>query len=61
MQTSESSNNEHPQMKYVVVCGASASSIGKGITVSSIAALMKAAGHVVTMIKIDPYLVALFK
>jgi len=56
MQTSPTIK-ENTQIKYVVVCGASASAIGKGITVSSIAALMKAAGHVVTMVKIDPYLV----
>ncbi len=54
------SNQEAPPIKYIVVCGASASAIGKGITVSSIAALMQAAGYIVTMTKIDPYLVCTF-
>ena len=43
-------------MKYLVVCGGTVSGIGKGITVSSIGVLLKAAGHRVTSIKIDPYL-----
>ena len=48
---------KHPDAKYICVCGASASGIGKGVIVSSLAALMKAAGHCVTVTKIDPYLV----
>ena len=46
-----------PPVKIILVAGASASAIGKGITVSSISALLKAAGYVLTVIKIDPYLV----
>lgn len=44
-------------MRYVFVCGATASGIGKGITASSIAANFQAAGFRITLIKIDPYLV----
>ncbi|MFA5771546.1 MAG: CTP synthase (glutamine hydrolyzing) [Thermoplasmata archaeon] len=43
-------------MKYIVVTGGVLSGLGKGITASSIALLMKCCGHKVTMIKIDPYL-----
>jgi len=43
-------------MKYVVVCGGTASGLGKGITASSIAVLLKGCGWQVNMIKIDPYL-----
>lgn len=57
MENLKAANRRAGQVKYVLVCGASASAIGKGISVSSIAALMKAAGYVVTMTKIDPYLV----
>ncbi|KAM7532901.1 hypothetical protein Aperf_G00000128200 [Anoplocephala perfoliata] len=43
-------------MKYLLVTGGVISGIGKGIISSSIGAIMKAHGWVVTCIKIDPYL-----
>ncbi|KMV65046.1 CTP synthetase [Encephalitozoon cuniculi EcunIII-L] len=43
-------------MKYVIVSGGVISGVGKGIVSSSIGALLKSRGHVVTHIKIDPYL-----
>jgi CTP synthase len=43
-------------MKYIVVTGGVLSGLGKGITASSIALLMKCCGYRVTMVKIDPYL-----
>ncbi|VUZ52653.1 unnamed protein product [Hymenolepis diminuta] len=43
-------------MKYLLVTGGVISGIGKGIVSSSIGAIMKANGWVVTCIKIDPYL-----
>ena len=45
------------KIKFIAVCGGSASGIGKGITVSSIALILKSSGYRVTMMKIDPYLV----
>ena len=45
----------HPT-KYVVVTGGVVSGLGKGVTASSIGALIKARGFRVTSIKIDPYL-----
>lgn len=42
--------------KYVVVTGGVLSGLGKGITTSSIGALLKARGLSVTAVKIDPYL-----
>lgn len=42
--------------KYIFVTGGVVSSLGKGITASSVGALIKAAGHSVNMMKIDPYL-----
>lgn len=44
-------------MKYLAVCGGVVSGLGKGITISSIGAILKASGLRVTAIKIDPYLV----
>ncbi len=44
-------------MKYIVICGSTASGIGKGITISSIAANLQASKYRISMIKIDPYLV----
>jgi len=44
------------QMKYILVVGGSVSGLGKGITASSIAVLLKSCGWNVTMLKIDPYL-----
>lgn len=42
--------------KYIFVTGGVLSSLGKGITSASIAALMKQSGFDVSMLKIDPYL-----
>ncbi len=42
--------------KYIFVTGGVVSSLGKGITASSIGLLLKARGMKVTMIKLDPYL-----
>lgn len=41
--------------KYVFVTGGVVSSLGKGITTSSIGALLRARGYRVTAVKIDPY------
>ncbi|MBA2861911.1 glutamine hydrolyzing CTP synthase [Methanococcus maripaludis] len=43
-------------MKYIFVTGGVVSSLGKGITASSLGRLLKARGLNVNMIKIDPYL-----
>jgi CTP synthase len=43
-------------MKVVVVSGGVISGLGKGITTSSVARILKARGIAVTIIKIDPYL-----
>lgn len=43
-------------MKYVLVTGGVVSGLGKGVTASSVGVLLKACGHRVTHIKIDPYL-----
>ncbi len=42
--------------KFIFVTGGVVSSIGKGISASSIAALMEARGLKVTLLKLDPYL-----
>jgi CTP synthase len=42
--------------KYIFVTGGVVSSLGKGITASSLGRLLKARGLKVTMIKLDPYL-----
>jgi CTP synthase len=42
--------------KYIFVTGGVMSGVGKGIAASSIGAIFKARGFVVTMIKIDPYI-----
>ena len=49
--------NTKKQKKYIVICGSGISGIGKGITVSSIALLLKQAGVRIAVLKIDPYLV----
>ncbi|MFA5131856.1 MAG: CTP synthase [Candidatus Paceibacterota bacterium] len=41
--------------KYIFVVGGVISGVGKGITASSIAKILQDRGHVVTSIKIDPY------
>ena len=43
-------------MKYIIVTGGVISSIGKGITASSVAYLLQSSGFKVNIIKIDPYL-----
>jgi CTP synthase len=42
--------------KYIFVTGGVMSGVGKGVASSSIGAIFKARGFVVTMIKIDPYI-----
>jgi len=42
--------------KYIFVTGGVLSSLGKGITSASVAALLKQSGYDVSMLKIDPYL-----
>ena len=42
--------------KYIFVTGGVVSGLGKGITASSIALLLKAHGHKVFMQKFDPYI-----
>ena len=43
--------------KYLFICGAVASGIGKGVINSSIGMLLKECGYNVALMKIDPYLV----
>ena len=43
-------------MRFIVVTGGVISSIGKGITSSSIGLILKSFGYTITAIKIDPYL-----
>ncbi len=43
-------------MKYILVCGAVISGIGKGVVASSVGTILKSCGLRVTSIKIDPYL-----
>ena len=43
-------------MKYIFICGGSISGLGKGVTVSSVGAVLQLYGFTVTSIKIDPYL-----
>lgn len=45
-----------PAMKYILVTGGVISGIGKGVIASSIGTILKACGHRVTAIKIDPYI-----
>ena len=42
--------------KYVFVTGGVSSSLGKGLTASSLGRLLKCRGLRVTMIKLDPYI-----
>ncbi|MFO8151121.1 MAG: hypothetical protein R6T93_12615, partial [Trueperaceae bacterium] len=42
--------------KFVFVTGGVVSSLGKGITTSSVGALLRARGYRVTAVKIDPYI-----
>jgi CTP synthase len=43
-------------MKYVFVTGGVVSSLGKGITASSLGAILRARGYKVAAVKIDPYI-----
>ena len=43
-------------MKYILVVGGVCSSLGKGVTTSSIGALLRLHGYNVTSVKIDPYI-----
>jgi len=42
--------------KFIIVTGGVCSSIGKGILISSIGALLKHAGTTISIMKMDPYL-----
>lgn len=44
------------QRKFIFVVGGVMSGVGKGVTTSSIGAILKASGYSVTAIKIDPYI-----
>jgi CTP synthase len=46
---------EKQSPKYIFVVGGVISGVGKGITASSIAKILQNRGHIVTSIKIDPY------
>ncbi len=47
---------EKPKARFIIVTGGVCSSLGKGIAVSSIGAIMKACGFKVFVQKLDPYL-----
>jgi CTP synthase len=51
-----SGNAQQPNTKHLFVTGGVASSLGKGLTASSLGSLLKARGLRVTMQKLDPYL-----
>ena len=55
--TMQSLPNTAP-MKYLLVCGAGLSGIGKGVVISSIGSILQGAGYKITVVKIDPYLVS---
>eukprot|EP00762_Andalucia_godoyi_P008015 ANDGO_03505.mRNA.1 CTP synthase len=48
--------SERSMIRYILVTGGVISGIGKGVTTSSIGAVLKTCGCAVTAIKIDPYL-----
>lgn len=48
--------NKLSDCKYIFVVGGVISGVGKGVASSSIGKIMQARGHVVTAIKIDPYI-----
>ncbi len=48
--------NQHPDTKHIFVTGGVASSLGKGLTASSLGSLLVARGLRVTMQKLDPYI-----
>ena len=52
-----SGRGDHPvDTKFIFVTGGVVSSLGKGITTSSLGALLRARGYRVTAVKIDPYI-----
>ncbi len=53
--TKPTTNDMFSNPKYIFVVGGVISGVGKGIAASSIGVLLKARGHSVTAIKIDPY------
>lgn len=50
------STRKNKNQKFIFVTGGVVSSIGKGLTAASLGALLEARGHVVTIMKCDPYL-----
>jgi CTP synthase len=42
--------------KYIFITGGVVSSLGKGITAASLAAVLEARGLNITMLKLDPYI-----
>ena len=50
------SKTSYSDTKFIIVCGGGISGLGKGITTSSIGLILKQAGYLVSVIKIDPYL-----
>ncbi|MDF2691082.1 MAG: pyrG, partial [Gammaproteobacteria bacterium] len=44
------------QTRFIFITGGVVSSLGKGITGASLAALLEARGLKVTMLKLDPYI-----
>lgn len=56
VQSSVNQTTAQSPVKYIFVTGGVLSSLGKGITSASIAALLKQSGFNVSMLKIDPYL-----
>ncbi len=55
-ETKKTTAKKQPATKYIFVVGGVMSGVGKGITSSSIAALLQARGHKVTAMKVDPYI-----
>ncbi len=53
---SSASRRTTPHTKYLFVVGGVMSGVGKGVTASSIACVLKARGLTVTALKIDPYI-----
>ena len=45
-----------PMTKYIFITGGVVSSLGKGITAASLAAVLEARGLNITMLKLDPYI-----
>ncbi len=46
----------NPMTHFIFVTGGVVSSLGKGISAASVAALLEARGLKVTMVKMDPYI-----